>query len=200
MQNRKFILLSICLGLGFQVSLQAQTYATPELNRQVETELATRMSKTLKDPEAYRDQGAIPEHLLKAPSAEKPAPVFYVPPVDEKRTDLYKLTAVDAVDIHKRHTASEMRGFQAEAAREFAKMNIVLDWKKDSWYFIPRDRQQKPTKMQFQVGNRLLQFMNCRACQSNTFSIVEQTENVLILHLRPQDEGQFFVYAFTFKK
>ena len=117
-----------------------------------------------------------------------------------KRPDLYKLTAIDAVDVHGQHTASEMKAFQAEAEAEFAKTNMVLDWENRTWYFIPRDLQKEPGKKEFQLEKDFLQFTDCRPCQDNTFTIAEQTENALILYLKPQDAGKSFVFSLTFKK
>jgi hypothetical protein len=197
---RKLIFLGLLLCLSFQVSLQAQTYATPELKRQADAEMAAKILKIQKDPEAYRAQGGIPEDFLKTNTVEKPAPIFYAPPVDAKRPDLYKLTAIDAVDLYGKHTASQMKAFQAEAEAEFTKTNMVLDWKNQTWYFIPRDLQKEPGKKEFQLEKDLLQFTDCRPCQDNTFTIAEQTENVLTLYVKPQDAEKFFVFSLTFKK
>lgn len=42
--------------------------------------------------------------------------------------------------------------------------------------------------------------MNCKNCEDNIFTIVEQTANLFVVQLKPQDEGQLFIYQFTFKK
>lgn len=120
--------------------------------------------------------------------------------IDLNLRDLYKLTAIDAVNLNDKHRPQEMNAFQAEAAGEFEKMNIVLDWENGSWYYVPRDQQAAPVEKKFRVEKGLLQFMDCRECQDNTFTVAEHTEHTLILYLKPQDEGQFFVFSFTFKK
>lgn len=121
-------------------------------------------------------------------------------PADLNRRDLYKLTAIDAVNLNNKHTEQEMKVFQAEAESEFQKINLLLDWGNQRWYVIPRDNQLEPAEKKFRVEGGLLQFMDCRDCQDNTFTIEEHTDETLILHLQPQDEGQFFVFSFTFKK
>lgn len=203
MSTRMSIFLTMMLSLGFQASLQAQTYATPELKQKAEAEMAAKRQRIQKDPEAYRAQGGNAEQFLQAAAAkpaEKQAPVPFDAPVDLSRTDLYKLTAVDAVDVDKKHTREEMEAYQAEAEGEFLKTNIVLDWENQRWYTIPRDRHDQPEEKVFRAENGLLRFVGCQACQDNKFTIVERTENALVLQLRPQDEGQFFVFSLTFKK
>lgn len=202
MSTRMSLFLGMIVCLSFQVSLQAQTYATPELKQKAEAEMAAKLERIKKDPEAYRAQGGNPELVLQtAKPAEKPAPpVLYDAPVDLSRTDLYKLTAVDAVDVDKKHTREEMEAYQAEAEGEFLKTNIVLDWENQRWYTIPRDRHDQPEEKVFRADNNRIRFVDCPTCQDNTFSIVERTENTLVLQLRPQDEGQFFVFSLTFKK
>lgn len=170
----KSVFLGLTMILSFQVSLQAQTYATPELKQKAEAEQAA--------------------------NEEKTAPVTYAAPVDVTRPDLYKLASVDAVDVNNKHTPQEMTVFQAEAEGEFQKINLLLDWGNQRWYVIPRDNQLEPAEKKFRVEGNLLQFMDCRDCQDNTITIAEHTDETLILQLQPQDEGRFFVYVLTFKK
>ncbi|GJM30639.1 MAG: hypothetical protein DHS20C17_32740 [Cyclobacteriaceae bacterium] len=196
------LVLSLCItmGLGLQHSLQAQTYATPELKQKAEAEDAAKLQKIQKDPQAYRAKDGNPDQFLKAKSTEKPVPITYAAPVDINCPDLYKLIAIETKDPDKKHTEQEMKAFQQEAEGEFKKMNIVLDWENRRWYFIPRNNQIKPTERKFWVEGDVLQFLECEECQDNTFTITEHTDNALILQLQPQDEGQYFVFSFTFKK
>lgn len=93
-----------------------------------------------------------------------------------------------------------MTAFNIEAKDEFNRFNIVIDFEKNIWYYIPRNNEKQPYAKTFSIENKVLQFHNCKECEDNTFTIVEQTTNSFVVGLKPQDEGQYFVIQFTFKK
>ena len=79
-------------------------------------------------------------------------------------------------------------------------MNIVIDWEKQLWYYIPRNIEKKPRIKEFTVADNQILFTDCKDCEDNKFFIITKNSYGLTLQLKPQDEGQFFVYQLEFKK
>ncbi len=194
----------VCLSLlVITNNVFSQTYATPELKAQAEKWEAERLEWIKKNPEEYRKQGGDPEAYIKENTKvlEKPAEVVrYKSPVDLKDKSLFILAEIIAVDINHKHTETEMIAYNLEAKGELEKLNYVIDFDKNTWYYIPRNTQKQPYAKVFNIENKILQFTNCKECEDNMFTIIEQTQNTFTVQLKPQDEGQFFVYQITFKK
>lgn len=199
--------LAICLiFIGF--STFAQTYATPVLKAQAEQWEAERLDWIKNNPEEYRKQGGDPEAYL--PEAyikentkvvEKPVEVIhYKSPVNIKDKSLFKITEITALDINHKHTEQEMVAFNKEAKSEYDKFNIVIDINKNTWHYIPRDTEKKPFSKSFSLDNKILQFTNCKESDDFKFTIIEQTDNSIVLQIQPQNQGQYCVYQFTFKR
>lgn len=194
----------VCLSLlVITNNVFSQTYATPELKAQAEKWEAERLEWIKKNPEEYRKQGGDPDAYIKENTKvlEKPAEVVrYKSPVDLKDKSLFILAEIIAVDINHKHTETEMIAYNLEAKGELEKLNYVIDFDKNTWYYIPRNTQKQPYAKVFNIENKILQFTNCKECEDNMFTIIEQTQNTFTVQLKPQDEGQFFVYQITFKK
>lgn len=181
----------------------AQTYATPELKQKAEKEQIDKLEWVKKNSKEYRKKGGDSDAYIKENTKvlEKPAEVVrYKSPVDLKDKSLFKLVEITAVDINHKHTAQEMAAFNLEAKGEFDRFNMVIDFVKNTWYYIPRNIEKQPYTKDFNIESKVLQFSNCKECDDNTFTIVEQTTNSFVVQLKPQDEGQYFVYQFTFNK
>lgn len=194
----------VCLSLlVITNNVYSQTYATPELKAQAEKWEAERLEWIKKNPEEYRKQGGDPEAYIKENTKvlEKPAEVVrYKSPVDLKDKSLFILAEIIAVDINHKHTETEMIAYNLEAKGELEKLNYVIDFDKNTWYYIPRNTEKQPFSKSFIVENNVIQFTNRIDYEDNTFTVVEKNTTTLILELKPQDESQYFVYQFTFKK
>jgi hypothetical protein len=154
-------------------------------------------------PEEYRAKGGNPEDVIiefNKRENKTPEVKTYSSPVDITDTSLYKLVSVDALDIYNRHTAAEMEIFKKEASEEPIRMNIVIDWEKQRWYYIPRNIEKKPRLKEFTIADNQILFTDCKECEDNKFTIIAKTSRSLILQLKLQDEGHFFVYQLEFKK
>jgi hypothetical protein len=181
----------------------SQTYATPELKQKAEKELIDKLEWVKKNPEEYLKKGGDPDAYIKENTKvlEKPVEVIhYKSPVNIKDKSLFRISDITAVDINQKHTEQEMTAYNTEAKEEYNRFNIVIDFEKNIWYYIPRNTEKQPYSKTFSIENNVLQFSNCKECDDNTFTIVEQTTNSFVVQLKPQDEGQYFVYQFTFNK
>ena len=194
--KNKFIIMKnifkiiVCLSLlVITNNVYSQTYATPELKAQAEKWEAERLEWIKKNPEEYRKQGGDPDAYIKENTKvlEKPAEVVrYKSPVDLKDKSLFILAEIIAVDINHKHTETEMIAYNLEAKGELEKLNYVIDFDKNTWYYIPRNTQKQPYAKVFNIENKILQFTNCKECEDNMFTIIEQTQNTFTVQLKPQ--------------
>ena len=188
---------------GQNQSFQADMLA-PHAPAPGEADFAAKKLEWIKNyPEEYRAKGGKPEDvIIEINRRENKLPVAktYSSPIDITDTSLYKLVSVDALDIYNKHTEAEMEIFKKEALEEPNRMNIVIDWEKQLWYYIPRNTEKKPRIKEFTVADNQILFTDCKDCEDNKFFIITQNSYGLILQLKPQDEGHFFVYQLEFKK
>ena len=206
MKNLYKILMLVTIGFWVINECYSQTYATPELKARVEKEDAERLKWIKKNPEEYRKQGGNPEQYILENTKQnieyKTANkiIKYKSPVNIKDKSLFKIVDITAIDIENKHTEQEMLAFKQEAKGELDRFNMIIDFEKNTWYYIPRNKEKQPFSKNFNIENKKLQISNCKECEDNTFTIEEQTTNSFIVQLKPQDEGKYFVYQFTFKK
>ncbi len=177
-----FILLLFLFG--FQINSNAQTYATPELKTQAE--------KWEKEKNNKVDNSVIITEIAKI----KTQPAFNF----KLLKDAFKLQKVEAIDYSGKHTETEMEAFRKEAQGEFDAKDYGVDFNKNILYIIRRNDATKYRIMEFEKVDNYLQAKDCKDCQDNSYKIITNTPTSLILELKPQDEGQYFVCRFTFSK
>lgn len=120
--------------------------------------------------------------------------------IDFSGKQYYKLTAIKAVDINHKHTDAEMAAFAKEAQSEFAKTDFAIDWEASKWYMKSKVEAGHEIALTFKVAGQSLTWLDCKKCQDASYTIIEATNNTLVLQLLPQDENQLFVYQFYFTK
>jgi hypothetical protein len=147
-------------------------------------------------PDEYRSMGGNPDAVIvKETPVEKPVALG----VDFSAPNLFKFVSATAVDINSKHTPVEMKGFNEEAAGMPFKNAIVIDWENSMWYRKNNVSNTESGKHFTIIDGRIV-LDDCKACYDHIFTIVKQTPDELIVYLKPQDEGQYFVFELTFKK
>ncbi len=131
-----------------------------------------------------------------APAA-KPTPAVNI---DFANKQYYRLSAVKAIDLNHKHTATEMEAYRKEADGEFTKTDIAIDWKAGMWYLKNKNNEGMVRTMPFTVTGNKLTWTNCTKCQDGQYTIIEHTDSQLIMQFSTQDEGQYFVYQYHFTK
>ncbi|MFN0203071.1 MAG: hypothetical protein ACKVTZ_16215 [Bacteroidia bacterium] len=111
--------------------------------------------------------------------------------IDLTATSTYQLVKIRVVDIEKKHTDYELAQFQLEAESEFIKAKMWLDTEKMYFY-----TQQKDAALQKIELNKEEECISCR----NRYRLVSKTEKEVIIYIKAQDEGQFFVFEYVFSK
>ena len=177
----------IAIFLSFNCNyLKAQTYATPELKAKAEKwEKERNVQLGIKEPIIKESQ------KIELPKFDKK--ILFNP-------DNYILSKVEAIDIENKHTTEDMQKFSDEAKREFDAKNYVVNLKDKYMYIVRRNDDTRFGKIDFTINNNSLVAIDCIPCRDNAYKIVEQTLTLLVLDLKPQDEGKYFVFRFTFNK
>ncbi|MDB5226956.1 MAG: hypothetical protein JWN78_1149 [Bacteroidota bacterium] len=184
-----FLRLSILIGSIYFLphNLNGQTYASPELKAKVEKEDAAKAAKTgivksKSAPEAREDE-------------MKRAPFDF-----NLLQGIYRLQKVEAIDHSGKHTAEEMKRFTKEAEGEFAARDWAVNMDRSIIYFVRRNDNTNYRYINFYRQGKYMLETGCTNCEETKFEIIENTNQALVLELKPQDEGQYFMYRFTFKK
>lgn len=153
-------------------------------------------------PEEYRSMGGDPEAKAKPAELTTPKPDAKkeLIGIDFKAHDLYKLVKIIAVDVNKKHTAQEMAGYNKEATSEFAITDLAIDWQKKMWYRKSKTDPGHEVANLFCVIDGKIQLQDCKKCSENGFTLVKHDDSSIVVQIAPQDQGQFFVYQFEFKK
>ncbi len=169
--------------LFFLNSANAQTYATPELKAEAE-KLEQERNKNIKPTSVeliINEVPLLPDFNLKI------------------NKQMYVLSNVDAVDYLDKYTEEELLVFKKEAKGEFDSKNYILDWGNNKMYIVNRVDNKLIADINFKEINQTLIIQNCRDCADNNYKIKEHTENTITLELKPQDEGDDFLFVFSFK-
>lgn len=162
----------------------AQTYATPELRLQAEKWDAEKNAKT----PSVQD------------TKSEPVKVFQPTVFDiALLKDAYRLKKIEAIDVDGKHTPEEMVKFNVEAQREFDKEEYSVDLSNNVMYIVRRSDRSKFRKMEFIITDSILHAKDCIECKDNTYKVINKTASLLLLQLKPQNEGQYFIYQFNFE-
>ena len=115
-------------------------------------------------------------------------------------SNLYRLQKVEALDINHKHSKKQMKAFILEAHREFESKDRAIDLEIGRMYIISRTDATRFGYFDFITNESYLESKNCKDCQDSRYKIISKTSSSLVLQIKPQDAGQFFVYQFTFIK
>lgn len=194
------LMLSVSVCLSAQSNMPAHYPQKPAStgNAQLDDEnwLKAKNEWIANYPDEYRSIGGNPDAVIvKEAPVEKPVALG----VDFSAPNLFKFVSAIAVDINSKHTPVEMKGFNEEAASMPFKNAIVIDWENSMWYRKNNVSNTESGKHFTIIDGRIV-LDDCKACYDHIFTIVKQTPDELIVHLKPQDEGQYFVFELTFKK
>lgn len=111
----------------------------------------------------------------------------------------YTLVEIDAVDYSKKHSKQEMLAFNIEIKDELNTSIILISNKFDKWISVSKIDYSFSIKPIIIINN-VISFVNCESCIVEPFTIIEKSENILILESLAQDENKFYTVRLTFKK
>lgn len=166
----------------------AQTYATPELQRQAEKHIAEKNA------------------LLGIEKEEVPS-VSAGTSIEEKTpfnlsllSGTYRFIDIKAIDYQGKHSKQELETESKSAMEDFSRMYFAVSADLQTLYMASRNDPKDYSIRTLRNENGILTIQDCKDCQDNAYKIISQTENEMILELKPQDEGDYFVFSITLKK
>jgi hypothetical protein len=119
--------------------------------------------------------------------------------IDFSDSRLYKLVKIDVVDIDAKHSSADMAIYRNEALSDFNNYTIAVDLANGIWYQKANNRDDVEWSKKINVTQGVISYADCKDCQDK-YEIIEQTTSKLVLQVKPQDEGKFFVYQLEFSK
>ena len=167
-----FVILSACI-----LDIFAQTYATPELQRQAEKDIAEKST------------------LLGIKRGEETPTVSVETPVVEKTpfnlsllSGTYRFIEIKAIDSQGKYNKQALETESKSAMEDFSRMYFAVSADLQTLYMVSRNDPKDYSIRTLRNENQTLTIQDCKDCQDNTYKIISQTENELILELKPQDE------------
>lgn len=143
--------------------------------------------------------GPISEKLMPSPPPPRHSLVDDAVTVNTADPAFFKLASIKAVNLNNRVSAEHFAHYEEQAANEFAKNNLVVDWEKKLLYTLPRNSSKPSTIHEINVAGGTLELMNCVDCTSPKFSIAEQTATKLVVLIVGVD-GAESLYQVEFTK